>query len=183
MSFEKFDGNLEKSSVENIGTNARQLEKNIEVEKPDSILAKESAENFTKKLESNYSPEILKQINSKEELKIYEDANLREENVNEKNCLVRSDIDWNQKDSMGRTNLERANQGLAPIKDGRPLELHHIGQHSDSPLAELTNKEHHSGGNDTILHDKTKDSEIDRTAFAKEKSEHWKYRAEIAGGD
>ena len=36
MSFEKFDGNLEKSSVEHIETNASQLEKNIEVEKPDS---------------------------------------------------------------------------------------------------------------------------------------------------
>lgn len=147
MNFEKFDGNLEKSSVENIETNASQLEKNIEVEKPDSILAKESAENFTKKLESNYSPEILKQINSKEELKIYEDANLHEENVNGKICLVRSDIDWNQKDPhdpYGRTNLELAKQGLAPIKDGRHLELHHIGQHSDSSLAELTIKEHRS---------------------------------------
>ena len=54
MSFEKFDGNLEKSSVENIETNASQLEKNIEVEKPDSVLAKESAEKFIQRLENGY---------------------------------------------------------------------------------------------------------------------------------
>ena len=182
MNFEKTESKIEQTDLKNKETNSDFLEKNLKVEKPDSVRAKESAGNFMKNLESNFSPKILDKINSKEELEIYEGANLREENVNGKICLVKGDVDWNQKDSMGRTNLERAKQGLAPIKDDKPLELHHIGQHSDSPLAELTNKEHHSDGNDTILHDKTKDSEIDRNSFAKEKSNHWKARAEMEEG-
>lgn len=83
---------------------------------------------------------------------------------------------------MGRTNRERAEQGLSPInKDGKVIELHHIGQHADSPLAELTTEEHRGKGNDTILHNKTKESEIDRQAFAKERNEHWEARANEGG--
>lgn len=37
-----------------------------------------------------------------------------------------------------------------------------------SPLAELTTQEHRGKGNDTILHDKQKETEIDRGEFAKE---------------
>lgn len=55
--------------------------------------------------------------------------------------------------------------------------MHHIGQKPDSPLAELTTEEHRGAGNDTILHDKQKESEIDRNEFAKERKEHWKNRA------
>lgn len=92
--------------------------------------------------------------------------------------VSRDDIDWNQKDAMGRTNKERAEQGLSPInKDGKIIELHHIGQHADSPLAELTQEEHRGKGNDSILHDKTKESEIDRQAFGNERSSHWESRA------
>ena len=93
--------------------------------------------------------------------------------------VIRNDINWEQKDGMGRTNKERAEQGLSPInKDGKVIELHHIGQHADSPFAELTPEEHRGKGNDTVLHDKTKESEIDRTAFAGERSEYWKERSE-----
>ena len=38
--------------------------------------------------------------------------------------------------------------------------------------------QHMEGGNNTILHDTTKESEIDRGAFAKEREAHWKARAE-----
>lgn len=70
-------------------------------------------------------------------------------------------------------------KGKPPLdKDGNPIELHHIGQKSDSPLAELTRDEHRGKGNDSILHDKTQDTEIDRKEFAKEKAEYWKSRAE-----
>lgn len=182
MNFEKIGDSPEKTYGGGVETNSARLEKNIEVEKPDSVRAKESSENFMKNLEYHFSPKILEQINSEKELQIYEGAGLREENVNGKICLVRDDIDWDQKDSMGRTNLERAQQGLAPIKENKPIELHHVGQHSDSSLAELTNKEHHSGGNDTILHDKTKDSEIDRNSFAGEKAMYWKARAKEVEG-
>ena len=48
----------------------------------------------------------------------------------------------------------------------------------DSPLAELTRNEHRGKGNDTVLHNKQKESEINREDFAKERAEHWKARAE-----
>ena len=131
------------------------------------------------KKETDWSDEIVDNIDSMEEYKIYKDAGLVEAEVNGKKCLINPNIDMNQKDQFGRINKERMEQGLAPLnKDGRPIELHHIGQHSNSPLAELTQEQHRGKGNDSILHDKTKESEIDRQAFGQERSDHWKSRAE-----
>ena len=142
--------------------------------------AKEGLTNEQKakiKEETGWSDEIIDAIGSWEEYQIYRDTGLQEAEIGGKKCLIRDDIDWDQKDAMGMTNRERAEQGLSPInKDGKVIELHHIGQHADSPLAELTQEEHRGKGNDTILHDKTKESEIDRQAFAGERSEHWAAR-------
>ena len=127
---------------------------------------------------SPYSKDVTDNIRSKEELNVYLDANLKEENVNGKTCLVKGDIDMEQKDEFGLTNSERMENGNAPIsKDGQTIELHHVGQKNDSPLAELTTQEHRGKGNDTVLHDKAKPTEIDRTAFNTEREEHWKSRA------
>ena len=132
------------------------------------------------KEETGWSDEIIDAISSMEEYEIYKKADLEEKEINGKKCLVRKDIDLEQKDSMGRTNSERMEKGLPPLdKNGRPIELHHIGQKSDSPLAELTTSEHRGKGNDTVLHDKKKESEIDRDKFAEERSEHWKNRNEL----
>lgn len=131
---------------------------------------------------TGWSHEIIDAIGSKEEAEIYMKAGLEEAEIGGKKCLVRNDIDWGQKDEMGRTNKERAEQGLSPIsKDGQTVELHHIGQHANSPLAELTSEEHRGKGNDTILHDKAKESEINRTAFARERSNHWEARSQVGG--
>ena len=131
------------------------------------------------KEEKGWSDEIIDAISSMEEYEIYKKADLEEKEINGKKCLVRKDIDLEQKDSMGRTNSERMEKGLPPLdKNGRPIELHHIGQKPNSPLAELTTSEHRGKGNDTVLHDKKKESEIDRDKFAEERSEHWKNRIE-----
>lgn len=131
---------------------------------------------------TGWSDEIINTISSIEEAEIYIKAALKEVEINGKKCLIREDIDWDQKDEMGRTNKERAEQGLSPItKDGKTVELHHIGQHADSPLAELTAEQHRGKGNDTILHNKTKESEIDRQIFSGERSRHWEKRAELGG--
>lgn len=130
------------------------------------------------KQETGWCDEIIDAIGSMEEYEIYKKAGLQEVEMGGKKCLIRNDIDLDQKDAMGRTNRERAEQGLSPInKDGKVIELHHIGQHADSPLAELTPEEHRGKGNDNILHDKTKESEIDRQVFAGERSEHWQARS------
>ena len=130
------------------------------------------------KKETGWSDEVIDAIGSMAEYEIYKKAELVEVKIGDKVCLVKPDIDWNQKDELGRTNKELAEQGLAPLdKNGKPIELHHIGQKQDSPLAELTKEEHLSNGNDTVLHDKSKSSEIDRSAFARERAEHWEERA------
>lgn len=122
---------------------------------------------------------------SENEIKIYNDAGLVESEVNGREALTRTDIDYEAKDQFGRTNLERMEQGLSPLVDGQPVELHHIGQEMDSPLAELTPTEHRGEGNYSTLHDVTKESEINRTIFNAEKEAYWKARAEqikAAGG-
>lgn len=156
--------------------------------RPDADTLKESAKEDRPPLtdeqkqqikeETDWSEEIVDAIGSWEEYEVYKKAGLVEAEINGKKCLIRSDIDMNQKDEFGRTNKERMEQGLAPIaKNGETIELHHIGQKPDSPLAELTTSEHRGKGNDSILHDKSKESEIDRVAFQKEKEGHWETRA------
>lgn len=130
------------------------------------------------KEETGWPDEIIDAIGSMEEAEIYKNANLQVAEVNGKKCLIRTDIDLDQKDEFGKTNKERMENGQPPItKSGETVELHHIGQHPDSPLAELTTQEHRGVGNDTILHDKQKVSEIDRNEFKKEREQHWEDRA------
>lgn len=134
------------------------------------------------KEKTGWTYEIVDSVGSTEEYEIYKKAGLEEAEIGGRKCLIRNDIDWEQTDALGRTNKERAEQGLSPLnKDGKVIELHHIGQHADSPLAELTPEEHRGRGNDTILHDKNKVSEIDRQVFADERSAHWLARTNEGG--
>ncbi|SUP46826.1 Uncharacterised protein [Vibrio metschnikovii] len=134
------------------------------------------------KNETGWSDEIIDAIGSMEEYRIYRDAGLQEVEINGRKCLVRSDIDWDQKDSMGRTNKERVEakpNGLSPInKDGEKVELHHIGQKSNSPLAELTESEHRKPPNNLTLHKIRDGSEVEHgSGWKKEKESHWNERA------
>lgn len=131
------------------------------------------------KEETGWSDEIIDAIGSWEEYEIYKKAGLVEAEIGGRKALIRGDIDWDQKDEDGRTNKERVEQGLSPInKDGKTIELHHIGQHKDSPLAELTQEEHRGKGNDTILHDKTKPTEThgEGNTWREEKNQYWNDR-------
>jgi len=128
---------------------------------------------------------LVADIGSEAEANIYKDASLEPKEINGKPALVRTDIDLEQKDIFGVTNLERMETGLSPLdKSGKPIELHHIGQKQDSCLAELTSTEHRGNGNDNVLHNKRQESTIDRDGFAKERAEHWKARAaDIKAGE
>lgn len=175
---EKMEQNLEqakkKLDTNNEGTNDSDEEVKEGLSEEEKAKIKE---------ETGWSDEIIEAIGSWKEYEIYKTAGLVEAEIGGKKCLIRNDIDWKQKDAMGRTNRERVKDGLSPInKDGKVIELHHIGQHADSPLAELTLQEHRGKGNDTILHDKTKESEIDRQAFNGEKNKHWAARAQESEG-
>lgn len=133
---------------------------------------------------TGWSDEILDAIGSWEEAEIYMKAGLKEVEINGKKCLIREDIDLDQEDEDGISNRERMERGRPPMtKDGEEVELHHIGQKQNSPLAELTMEQHRGVGNDTILHDKTKETEIDRNEFGKERRDHWKDRVESMEGE
>lgn len=132
---------------------------------------------------TGWSDEIIDVIGSWNEAEIYMKSGVKEAEINGKRCLIRDDIVLDKEDEDGITNRERMERGRPPItKDGEEIELHHIGQKPDNPLAELTTEEHRGVGNDTILHDKTKESEIVRNEFAKERREHWKNRVESMEG-
>ena len=107
---------------------------------------------------TKYPLEIVKCFKTLEENAIYyEEAGLYIQKVNNSLALVR-DIDLNFKTvtPKGRvmTNLERMKEGYAAIDPltGKAYQLHHIGQSVDSPLAILTNEEHLSSKNYSILH-------------------------------
>lgn len=132
--------------------------------------------------ETGWSDRIIKYLRSMAEYKIYRDADLREIVIGNTCALIRRDLNWEQKDSKGLTNAQRIKKGRAPLdENGISIELHHIGQHADSPLAELSRDDHRGKGNDTILHDKSIQSEAhgEGNNWDKERAGFWKERNEF----
>jgi hypothetical protein len=133
---------------------------------------------------SPYSNEINKHISSMEELEVYMNAGLKEGEINGRPCLIR-DIDGDYVDpKTGLTNNERMEKGLSPIdsKTGERIELHHIGQSHDGPLAELTENNEH-GKNHKTLHPSTEDSwrrdpDLNNQYNNHDRPDHWKDRAQ-----
>ena len=122
-----------------------------------------------------------------DQYKICKDAGLKPQMINGKTALVR-DIDWKYTDEFGRTNLQRAGDGLSPIDPatGKAYELHHIGQKTDSTLAILTKAEHMQNGNDLIWHNKAIPSavhnETNEAAWEATRVAFWKTLAKVAEG-
>lgn len=158
------------------------LEKNVQLDTLDFKNEGVSEEKRTELESKGMSSEVIDMMNSDEEATIYENANLEEGEVNGKKCLQKPDIDPDQKDEFGMTNRERMQNGNPPIdKNGETIELHHVGQKADSPLAELNTTEHRGKGNHGVLHDMKKDSEVhtpeNQTKWDQERREYWKERA------
>ena len=163
-------------------------DKNLTKELQESNM--ESAENVIRELTeeekqnikdtSGWSEEVIDYIRSWDEYEIYEKAGLQEVEIGEKKCLIRDDVDWERADEKGRTNAERIQRGLAPLdNNGEAIQLHHIGQHAESPLAELTFEEHRCNGNDTVLHDKSKETEThgEGNKWDAERKNYWQNRS------
>lgn len=137
------------------------------------------------KEKSQYSDEVNEHINSVDELEIYQKANLKEEKINGRTCLIRDDIDMDYVDpKTGNTNRELMAKGKSPYdaKTGEKIELHHIGQDFNSPLAELTENTEHGGKNHSTLHQKDgeswrKDSQKNYQYKKYDKPDHWIDRA------
>lgn len=142
---------------------------------------------------THWSDEIINAIASMEEAEVYMRAGLKAARVGNRWALIRSDINWSDYSIRRNTwlknkladyskwvdynNADLIGEGFPPRDmNGDPYELHHIGQRQDSPFAELTWAEHMGDGNNTILHQAWKESEIDRQMFDHEKSDYWKAR-------
>ncbi|MFE3034483.1 ricin-type beta-trefoil lectin domain protein [Streptomyces canus] len=89
-------------------------------------------------------------------------------------------------DPYGRTNLKRMTQGLAPMGPGRtasggvdkPMNLHHMLQTQDGPIAEVTDAMHFDNYGQLHWKSGTKiPSGIDRPEFDRWKTAYWKNRA------
>lgn len=141
---------------------------------------------------TGWSESIINCIQSMDEARVYIRAGLKEAIVGGRIALIRQDIDWGAfncrkewlKDKLADwnkwkdyNNADLIGEGYPPRDaNGDPYELHHIGQHQDSPFAELTWNEHMGNGNNTILHRFENDSEINRQTFDNEKSQYWQNR-------
>ncbi len=96
--------------------------------------------------------------------------------VNGKIVAQRNIFDPYQRDALGRTNIERMKQGLAPIGyDGKPVELHHLKQEEDGIIVEMLSSEHKKFYKE--LHRYKQNSEINRMEFNKWRVNYWKERA------
>lgn len=132
--------------------------------------------------ESKSPLEFIKNFHSMDEYTALKKAGLTLSKVNGRMALTQN-IDWDFIGDIedGRTNAQRVIDGLAPLDQlGKPYELHHIGQMSDSPLAILTNLQHKS--NYSVLHANTGStaSNIDRNFFAKQRQDFWKALLEMS---
>lgn len=125
--------------------------------------------------ESNYSMDVIKEIRSFDEYKIYREAGLNSKMIGNKLSLVQ-DIDLNFVDEMGRTNAQRIMQNLSPLDpDGLPYQLHHIGQNNEGTLAVLTRSQHMQGGNNGVLHRLKEVSEVSHgSSWQKTVNTFWK---------
>jgi filamentous hemagglutinin len=86
-------------------------------------------------------------------------------------------INANFVDSRGRTNLERMQKGLAPIgPDGKSLNLHHMLQSQDGPIAEITATFHKQNHSIIHINPSSIPSGIDRGSFDKWRVDYWTNR-------
>ncbi len=83
--------------------------------------------------------------------------------------------DWkNNKKTVWGTNIDRMKARRAPIGlDGKPVELHHLNQTPDGPLAEMSHEFHKKYTSVIHANPKTHQSLIDRKKFEKQREEYW----------
>ncbi|WP_273760868.1 HNH/ENDO VII family nuclease, partial [Bartonella sp. ML70XJBT.G] len=78
------------------------------------------------------------------------------------------------------TNIERMKTGRAPLDaNDNPIELHHMLQTHDGPIAEVSSKFHNEYHSTIHINPNTMGSAIDRDAFALWRQKYWKERAKM----
>lgn len=144
------------------------------------------------KEETNWSDDIIENIQNMKQYDILKNGALKEVEINDRKCLIKENIELDKTDADGISNRDRIIRGLAPLdsKTGKPLELHHLGQKADSPLVELTVEEHRTGEyeggkkNQSLWHDNTLETEVhgEGSTWDQERKAHWKSRSEQSLG-
>ncbi|MBP9878437.1 MAG: HNH/ENDO VII family nuclease, partial [Alphaproteobacteria bacterium] len=87
-------------------------------------------------------------------------------------------IDLNRVDEMGRTNFQRMQKGLAPKgPDGEPMNLHHMLQTKNGPIAEVTDTFHKEYKRIIHINPSSTPSGIYRPEFDRWRNQYWKERA------
>ena len=170
---------VDAASNENIEINS-EFEQNVESKA--SLNTSELQEYLEK--ESPYSTEVNEYISSPEELQVYKEAGLVEQNIDGRTCLIREDLDLSYVDKQsGLTNAELIAKGRSPYdsKTGERIELHHIGQDFNGPFAELKSFSEHDLYSKT-LHKSEMDSwrrEPEKVnEYGIQRKAHWKSRTE-----
>ena len=156
----------------NNGLRPEQIDKRLESELQQPEVQRQLINEF-----SPYSDQINPCIKTTQELSVYARNGLQESKILDRPCL-QLDIDPERTDAMGRSNMDRMAAGRAPIdENGDPVNLHHIGQKENSPLAELPDRVHKEC--DAVLHDKTMPTEVhgDGNHWNEERSQYWRERA------
>ncbi|UTO28988.1 two-partner secretion domain-containing protein [Bartonella harrusi] len=111
------------------------------------------------------------------------------EKITQKNKVYQRDdlfdpnqiVSWRQggKKVWG-TNIDRMKTGRAPIGfDGDPIQLHHMLQIQDSPIAEIRKTFHQKYTSVIHIYPKTEKSLIDRDMFDIWRPKYWKNRAKV----
>lgn len=78
----------------------------------------------------------------------------------------------------GKTNLELMQSGRSPIgSDGKSVNLHHMLQKQDGPIAEVTQSFHKDNHSVIHINDNSIPSGINRSEFNKWRADYWKNRA------
>uniref|UniRef100_UPI0035D0A905 HNH/ENDO VII family nuclease n=2 Tax=unclassified Bartonella TaxID=2645622 RepID=UPI0035D0A905 len=87
-------------------------------------------------------------------------------------------VSWTVKgEEVWGTNVERMKAGKAPIGfDGWSVELHHLKQTPDGPIAEMSHEFHKKYTSVIHANPKTHQSLIEREKFNKQREEYWDKR-------
>jgi len=86
---------------------------------------------------------------------------------------------WKEKGQIVTgTNIERMASGRAPIgTDGKSVNLHHMTQNQNGPIAEITQSFHQDNSSVIHINPNATPSGINRSVFDKWKNQYWQQRA------
>ncbi|WP_219232535.1 HNH/ENDO VII family nuclease, partial [Austwickia sp. TVS 96-490-7B] len=82
-------------------------------------------------------------------------------------------------DEKGRSNIQRMKHGRAPLgQDGKTVNLHHMLQTPDGPIAEISQTMHQANSRVIHIFPNTTPSSINRAHFGSWRRAYWRNRSE-----